>query len=1127
MNAIVSCLIKWGYVEVAMEEENPTELLQRFRRDRRILLNFILSGSLIKKVVMPPGAVSLDDVDLDQVSVDFVLNCARKGGLLELSEAIREYHDSTLFPHMSNAGSTDEFFLATNPELSGSPPRRLPPPAPISTPSPILAPLSTSEPVDTEPFEEMSSLSKSQSLSSTQQQELTVDDIEDFDDDDDLDEVDSRRYSRRVLNDAADIVLGLPSFATAIGDDDLRETAYEILLAAAGASGGLIVPSKDKKKEKKSRLMRKLGRSKSENVMTQSQHLSGLVSLLETMRVQMEISEAMDVRTRLGLLNAMVGKVGKRMDTILIPLELLCCISRTEFSDKKSYIKWQKRQLNMLEEGLINHPAVGFGESGRKTNELRVLLAKIEESESFPPPASELQRTECLKSLREIANPLAERPARGDLTGEVCHWADGYHLNVKLYEKLLLSVFDVLDEGKLTEEVEEILELLKSTWRILGITETIHYTCYAWVLFRQFVITGEQSILQYVIEQLKKIPLKEQRGPQERMHLKSLHSRVEIEKGFQELTFLQSFLLPISKWADKQLGDYHLNYAEGSAMMENTVAVAMLVRRLLLEEPETAMESATISDKEQIEFYVTSSIKNAFTRIIQDVEAISHATNEHPLALLAEHTKKLLQRDNTIYMPILSKRHQNAAAVSASILHKLYGVKLKPFLDNAEHLTEDTIAVFPAADSLEHYIMQVIVSTCADGTSDAYCRKLNLFKIETVSGTLVLRWVNSQLARILNWVDRAIQQERWIPVSPQLRHGSSIVEVYRIVEETVDQFFALKVPMRPGELGSLFRGIDNAFQVYAKTILDKIANKEDVVPPVPILTRYSREHGIKAFVKKELKDTKIPDVLKSVEIDVVATSTLCVQLNSLHYAISQLNKLEDSIWERWTRKKHHDKLIKNPAEDAAKGFQKKDSFDGSRKDINAAIDRMCEFTGTKIVFCDLKEPFIENLYKPSVPQSRLESVMEPLDMVLNQLCDVIMEPLRDRVVTGLLQASLDGLLRVLLDGGPSRVFSLGDAKLLEEDLEILKEFFISGGDGLPRGVVENQVARVRQVIKLHGYETREIIEDLRSASELEMQGGRGKLGADTKTLLRILCHRGESEASQFVKKQFKIPKSVA
>ncbi|XP_049415528.1 protein unc-13 homolog isoform X2 [Solanum stenotomum] len=64
--------------------------------------------------------------------------------------------------------------------------------------------------------------------------------------------------------------------------------------------------------------------------------------------------------------------------------------------------------------------------------------------------------------------------------------------------------------------------------------------------------------------------------------------------------------------------------------------------------------------------------------------------------------------------------------------------------------------------------------------------------------------------------------QRWVPVSPQQRHGNSIVEVYRIVEETVNQFFALEVPMRPGELGSLFRGIDNAFQVYAKTVLDKI-----------------------------------------------------------------------------------------------------------------------------------------------------------------------------------------------------------------------------------------------------------------------------------------------------------------
>lgn len=57
-----------------------------------------------------------------------------------------------------------------------------------------------------------------------------------------------------------------------------------------------------------------------------------------------------------------------------------------------------------------------------------------------------------------MATTLSERPARGDLPGEVCHWADGYHLNIKLYVAMLSSVFDVLEEGKLTEVFSFFLE---------------------------------------------------------------------------------------------------------------------------------------------------------------------------------------------------------------------------------------------------------------------------------------------------------------------------------------------------------------------------------------------------------------------------------------------------------------------------------------------------------------------------------------------------------------------------------------------------------------------------------------------------------------------------------------------
>lgn len=67
-----------------------------------------------------------------------------------------------------------------------------------------------------------------------------------------------------------------------------------------------------------------------------------------------------------------------------------------------------------------------------------------------------------------------------------------------------------------------------------------------------------------------------------------------------------------------------------------------------------------------------------------------------------------------------------------------------------------------------------------------------------------------------------------------------------------------------------------------KSIDDPAASKEDLVPPVPILTRYKKEAGIKAFVKKELFDPRLPDERRSIEINVLTTPTLCVQLNTLY-----------------------------------------------------------------------------------------------------------------------------------------------------------------------------------------------------------------------------------------------------
>ncbi|KAG5626457.1 hypothetical protein H5410_011675, partial [Solanum commersonii] len=133
--------------------ENSIELLQRFRRDRRILLNFILSGSLIKKVVIPPELFPWMMWILIKLALILSSIVQEKLQILNYWVCLQEdYPRLSLFPRHHQ-------FCQHSPHHNQL----------------------------TEPFEELSSLSKSQSLSSTQQQEFN--------------------------NAATDLVLGLSSFA--------------------------------------------------------------------------------------------------------------------------------------------------------------------------------------------------------------------------------------------------------------------------------------------------------------------------------------------------------------------------------------------------------------------------------------------------------------------------------------------------------------------------------------------------------------------------------------------------------------------------------------------------------------------------------------------------------------------------------------------------------------------------------------------------------------------------------------------------------------------------------------------------------------------------------------------------
>lgn len=87
----------------------------------------------------------------------------------------------------------------------------------------------------------------------------------------------------------------------------------------------------------------------------------------------------------------------------------------------------------------------------------------------------------------------------------------------------------------------------------------------------QHVLTGEPALLQLAAQQMKRIASDSQRSTQERFYVKGLRALVEGPDGPHELSYVQSVLMPIKQWADKQIEDYHLHFADVRIMPNSFV----------------------------------------------------------------------------------------------------------------------------------------------------------------------------------------------------------------------------------------------------------------------------------------------------------------------------------------------------------------------------------------------------------------------------------------------------------------------------------------------------------------------------------------------------------------------------
>ncbi|CDY53192.1 BnaAnng12170D [Brassica napus] len=933
--------------------------------------------------------------------------------------------------------------------------------------------------------------------------------------------------------------------------DEIRETAYEIFFAACRSSPGfggrtaLTFYSKHNGGDNQgdgaggggsgsgfgslgrkevvttptSRVKRALGQGAGFLTVPPSRPRRPLTSA-EIMRQQMRVTEQGDTRLRKTLTRTLVGQTGRGAETIILPLELLRHVKTSEFGDVHEYQIWQRRQLKVLEAGLLLHPSIPLD----KTNNFAMRLREIiRQSETKPIDTG--KSSETMSTLCNAVVSLACRNANQD----VCHWADGYPLNVHLYVALLQSIFDIRDETLVLDEIDELLELMKKTWSMLGITRPVHNLCFTWVLFHQYIVTSqmEPDLLGASHAMLAEVANDAKKSDREALYVKLLTSTLASMQG----------------WTEKRLLSYHDYFQRGNVgLIENLLPLALSSSKIVGEDVTisqgNSQEKGDVklvdSSGDRVDYYIRASIKNSFSKVIENMKTKTAVTEEGQEAAkmlleLAKETEELALRERECFSPILKRWYSVAAGVASVSLHQCYGSILMQYLAGRSTITKETVEVLQTAGKLEKVLVQMVVEEseeCDDG-GKGLVREMVPYEVDSIILRLLKQWTEEKLKAVHECLSRAKEAETWNPKSKSEPYAQSAGELMKLAKDAIDEFFEIPIGITEDLVHDLAEGLEQLFQEYTAFVAS-CGSKQSYIPTLPPLTRCNRDSKFVKLWKKATPCTASGEDLNNLSggAPVIAdgnhprpstsrgTQRLYIRLNTLHFLSTQLHSLNKA-------------LSLNPKVlPAAPG-------------IETACQHVSEVAAYRLIFLDSYSVFYESLYTGDVANARIKPALRILKQNLTLMTAILADRAQALAMREVMKASFEVVLTVLLAGGHSRVFYRSDHELIEEDFESLKKVYCTCGEGLiPEEVVDREAETVEGVIQLMSQPTEQLMEDFSivtcessgmglvgTGQKLPMPPTTGRWNrSDPNTILRVLCYRDDRVANQFLKKSFQLGK---
>eukprot|EP00898_Chlorokybus_atmophyticus_P000264 jgi/Chlat1/1238/Chrsp115S01686 len=927
--------------------------------------------------------------------------------------------------------------------------------------------------------------------------------------------------------------LALPAFESGLTDDQLRQGAYDLLLACT--SGWADDMSID--------------------------------SAMDIMRVQLEITDSVDALTRKVLSSLGYGRspgnspfptaarapVKLQMASLRLPLELLCTALPSDFDTYRDFQRWQQGQSNLLLEGL--RATAGFSKSTNQVDNAPPskddeMIARLWTALERLRACCSGKKDEFRKSeyqaagarLRVAAAVVAEGNKSTVSGGEQQDdpWLYPYPVSMRMYTVMLQGMFDLLEEEVVIPEAAELLRLALGCWSALRVDAAMHATTRAWVLFRQHTVTSDAGLLQAAQDQLLQDVQWRWTGVNPNGRVSPVNQGASLLPAAKR-DWLLLTMQPMLRWATAQLSDYYKNFPKGpDRSFDALVKIAASCARILKAVESDQPQDGQLADLQEraaaaaIVRCIQASLRKCYNKVKAEAKQASHGSQSVLLAKQAQYVVEVAARELQRVTPALQRTYASSKYTAIAALHSAYRQDFEGWLQGLSSINKGVMEALSAAEQFEEDLMALVGLSDISSWDDVDgLNPITPLQVGASVSPLLYQWAGDQVAQLCTWVERALSIETWQPVSPAQRFSASVL---RSVDDTLDTVFSLRIRPPAGLVRLLSEGIDGALQAYAQVVVGQCGPAERLKPPLPRLTRFKKGVAAKDMERAAAAGVKlvspVDTAMTPAEVERIARLTipnLCTRLNTLQHLATQIPIMDKSTRER----------LRMQFETSGSASANRDTealFESASFACERGIDNICNFLGVKVVFYDLRGPILQNLYcgGVTVHDRVAHEVMKRLDSILSEIIDVVSSRLRDRVAEALMQSVLEAWQRVVLNGGHLRFFTMEDAEALDWDLNLIKDFFIADGQGLSEQLVEQASAYAQRMLDTFLLDTDLLIQNYQTAEQAAVstaisnkirraQPGPAP-GSKEEIILKVLCHRADRNASKFLKTRFRLPK---